>query len=477
MVFNSIVFLLFFPSVFVGNTLLARWPVVRKSFLLAASYFFYAQWDYRFLFLIWLSTLVDWFVGSALGREQRPHARKYWLWFSLGVNFGLLATFKYLGFFVDSANALLETIGLHGNLPSLRLILPVGISFYTFQTLSYTLDIYFRKAKPHHSALDFALFVGFFPQLVAGPIVRARDFLPQLAKNPLPKREDLSLGVYHVLSGLFKKVVIADLLGHDLAQPFYSQPDHFGFFGAMSGIYGFAFQLFGDFAGYSQMATGFALMLGFRLPENFRNPFMARNNLEIWRRWHITLLTWMRDYIYIPLGGSRGSKAQTNRNILLTNLFSGIWHGAGWNFLLWGLVDGITICLSRAYQQMRKTAGFLPTPQDPSWMIWSQRFLTFHIWLLAMPIFRTRNLEHLSQVGRSLTRLHPTSTAAAIPSRGLLLLALALAMTIISEYQGPRIRRFWLQLAPELQGMACASLLGLCGLLTTEGSPFIYFQF
>ncbi|MFK5956872.1 MAG: MBOAT family O-acyltransferase [Planctomycetota bacterium] len=453
-------------------------PVWRKIFLLLASYFFYAQWDYRFLFLIWVSTAIDWFVGAKIGAEERPKQRKWWLWLSLAVNFGLLGTFKYMGFFVESANALLEAIGMHGNIHTLKLILPVGISFYTFQTLSYSLDIYFRKIKPHDSALDFALFVGFFPQLVAGPIVRARDFLPQLKSNPMPTTDDLKMGIYHILSGLFKKVIIADVLGADLAQPYYSDPDGYGFFGAMAGIYGFAFQLFGDFAGYSQMAIGCALLLGFKLPKNFDNPFMARNNLEIWRRWHITLLTWMRDYIYIPLGGSRGGNKKTYRNIMITNLFSGVWHGAGVNFVIWGIVDGITICFSRVFQMGRKARGRVDSPDDAVWWIWWQRFVTFHVWLIAMPIFRTQSIDQLAAVGRSLIRLGPSGEVVGpVPIRGLILIVLALAMTIISEYYGSTIRRLWRRLTPELLGVAFLLILGLSGLLATEGSPFIYFQF
>ncbi|MDA1114789.1 MAG: MBOAT family protein [Planctomycetota bacterium] len=425
-----------------------------------------------------MSTAIDWIVGAKIGAEERPKQRKWWLWLSLAVNISLLGTFKYMGFFVDSANALLEAIGMNGNIHTLKLILPVGISFYTFQTLSYSLDIYYRKIKPHDSVLDFALFVGFFPQLVAGPIVRARDFLPQLKQNPMPTREDLSMGIYHILSGLFKKVIIADVIGADLAQPYYSDPDAYGFFGAMAGIYGFAFQLFGDFAGYSQMAIGCALLLGFRLPKNFDNPFMARNNLEIWRRWHITLLTWMRDYIYIPLGGSRGGENKTYRNIMITNIFSGVWHGAGLNFVIWGIVDGITICFSRMFQMGRKARNRVDSPDDPILWIWWQRFFTFHIWLIAMPIFRTQTLDQLAAVGQSLVRLGPASEIAGpVPIRGLVLIVLALAMTIISEYYGPAIRRFWRLLSPEVLGVACVGILGLCGLLATEGSPFIYFQF
>ncbi|MHC4823017.1 MAG: MBOAT family O-acyltransferase [Planctomycetota bacterium] len=464
--------------VFLGNFALARHGRVRKGFLLAASYYFYAQWDPRFLILIWISTAVDWFVGIGLGRSEDRRHRKILLGISLGVNLSLLGTFKYLDFFIESTAALIEALGMHADLHTLGLILPVGISFYTFQTLSYTIDIYLRKLKPHDSPLDFALFVSFFPQLVAGPIVRARNFLPQLAVLRLPNRDDLSFGVYSICSGLFKKVILADLIGASLAAPFYSNPDEYGMLGAIAGIYGFAFQLFGDFAGYSQIAIGCGALLGFRLPQNFDNPFMARNNLEIWRRWHITLLTWLRDYVYIPLGGSRGSNAQTYRNILITNFVSGVWHGAGINYVLWGLVNGLTICFSRFHQGLRKVAGKTTEPGDPLTTIWVQRFLTFHLWLLAMPIFRTQSLDQLGEVGKALIRWEaPVAERQWLPVLGAVLLAIAFLQTITSEYQGERIRNTWARLSPELQGGIFLIFLGLLGAFAPTASPFLYFQF
>jgi len=464
--------------VFLGNVVLVRRATARKTFLLVASYFFYAQWDPRFLFLIWISTAVDWFVGKGLGASNDRRKRKLLLWISLTVNLGLLGAFKYLDFFIESAAALLTAMGFHADLNTLGLILPVGISFYTFQTLSYTIDIYQRRIRPHDSPLDFALFVAFFPQLVAGPIVRARDFLPQLAKLSMPTREDLSLGVYSICSGLFKKVILADLIGATLAQPFYAHPGEYGTLGAIAGIYGFAFQLFGDFAGYSQIAIGCARLLGFRLPQNFDNPFMARNNLEIWRRWHITLLTWLRDYVYIPLGGSRAGDARTYRNIMITNLVSGVWHGAGINYLLWGAIDGITICISRLYQGLRRASGKRDLNDDSLLKIWWQRFLTFHVWLLAMPVFRTDSLDQLAEVGHALVRWQaPLATHQWLPFLGGLLLVVAFAQTVVSEYHGPQLRARWAKMPPELQGGLFLVFLGLLGAFAPGTTPFLYFQF
>lgn len=478
MAFNSVLFLLFFPLVFLGNVVLSRHAVGRKCFLLAASYFFYAQWDPRFLGLIWISTAVDWFVGKRMSASQDQRKRKWLLWTSLTINLGLLGTFKYFDFFIDSAVALLGAIGFEADVHTLGLILPVGISFYTFQTLSYTIDIYQRRIKAHDSPLDFALFVAFFPQLVAGPIVRARDFLPQLAKLNTPTREDLSLGMYSICSGLLKKVILADLIGATLAQPFYNNPEQYGTVGAIAGIYGFAFQLFGDFAGYSQIAIGCAQLLGFRLPQNFDNPFMARNNLEIWRRWHITLLTWFRDYIYIPLGGSRQGEFKTYRNIMIVNIVSGVWHGAGINYLLWGAVDGITISCSRFYQRIRGRKGKQDLPNDFIGKIWWQRFVTFHVWLLAMPIFRTNSLEHLAEVGRAVVRWEaPIPNHQWLPVLGSMLLVAAFLQTLVSEYQGQRLRARWATFPPELQGGLFLIFLGLLGAFAPSTTPFLYFQF
>ncbi|MHC4381095.1 MAG: MBOAT family O-acyltransferase, partial [Planctomycetota bacterium] len=376
MLFNSITFLLFFPTVFLVDLVLQRKAWMRKGFLLGASYLFYAGWDWRFLGLIWASTIIDWFVGNALQKQEVDLKRRLLLTISLVGNLGMLCTFKYLDFFIESTNMMLEGIGFSGHIEVLRLLLPVGISFYTFQTLSYTIDIYRRQLKPARSFLDFALFVAFFPQLVAGPIVRASHFIPQLYKNPRASRADVSKGLYEIAVGLFKKVVIADILGNHLASPFYDNPEQFGFWGAMLGIYGFSFQVYGDFAGYSGIAIGCARILGFELPVNFRWPFMARNIVELWSKWHISLSTWLRDYLFIPLGGSRGGRWFIYRNIIITNLLAGLWHGAGWNYVIWGGYNGLTICWGHHQNAKRKASGI--GQSNVWWHQVMQRLLTYH---------------------------------------------------------------------------------------------------
>lgn len=476
MLFNSITFLLFFPTVFLVDLALQRRASWRKVFLLGSSYLFYAGWDWRFLGLIWTSTAVDWFVGNALQREDREGRRRLLLTTSLVVNLGMLATFKYLDFFIESTRTLIETIGFEPNIEILKLMLPVGISFYTFQTLSYTIDIYRRKLEPARTFLDFALFVAFFPQLVAGPIVRAADFIPQLYKNPRATRQDISLGLYEIAVGLFKKVVIADIIGNELATPFYNDPGSYGTWGALLGIYGFCFQVYGDFAGYSGIAIGCARILGFELPTNFRWPFMSRNNIELWSRWHISLSSWLRDYLYIPLGGSRGGRWFTYRNVLITNLLAGLWHGAGWNFVLWGGINGLMISGAHARSTKRKALGI--GQPDRWWQQTRQILITFHCFSLSLLVFRTYSWEHFSGVVAAIFRgANPLESPPEIPGRAVAALLLAVFLHIIGERAHPPLQRAWHRVGPEVQGAFLILLFGLFSHLATERTPFFYFQF
>lgn len=476
MLFNSITFLLFFPTVFLVDLALQRKASWRKLFLLVASYLFYANWDWRFLGLIWASTCIDWFVGNAMAAETQQKRRKWLLTISLVANLGMLATFKYLGFFLESTNNLLESLGFDAHIEVLRLMLPVGISFYTFQTLSYTIDIYRKQLEPARTFLDFALFVAFFPQLVAGPIVRAATFIPQLYENRRSTRRDVSLGLYEIAIGLFKKVVIADIIGNQLATPFYNNPEQFGTWGALLGIYGFCFQVYGDFAGYSQIAIGCARILGFNLPQNFRWPFMARNNIDLWARWHISLSSWLRDYLYIPLGGSRGGKWMIYRNILITNLLAGLWHGAGWNFVFWGGINGMMISGAHARNSKRKKLGI--GQPNAWWQVARQRFITFHCFALSLLVFRTYSWDHFTGVLSAMARtegLEPMDSP--IPGRAVAALILAIFLHMIAERVHPPLQRAWHRVGPEIQGAFLILLFGLFSHLATERTPFFYFQF
>ncbi|MDA1306433.1 MAG: MBOAT family protein, partial [Acidobacteria bacterium] len=313
--------------------------------LLVASYVFYGAWDYRFLSLLGISTIIDYVVALRMADAAGRH-RKAWLIVSLVTNLGLLGFFKYFNFFVDSGNALLIALGVDPMPMRLHIVLPVGISFYTFQTLSYTIDVYRGKLDPTRSLRDFALFVAYFPQLVAGPIERATHLLPQVLN---PRRLSMPLlhqGLWLISWGLFKKMVIANNLAIVVDRTFAAGS---GATGAeyLIAIYAFAFQIYCDFSGYSDIARGLAALMGIDLMVNFNNPYAATNPREFWRRWHISLSTWLRDYLYVPLGGNRGALWQTYRALMLTMLLGGIWHGAQWTFVVWGLYHGVWLAVHR----------------------------------------------------------------------------------------------------------------------------------
>ena len=356
MLFNSLEFLLFLPIVFTLYWLVNRLTAAKGGLatqnllLLIASYVFYGWWDWRFLSLIAFSTVVDWFVGLRIHHANQhdhpndPNHRskhgKRWLWASLVVNLGLLGYFKYANFFIDSWVNAWASLGIPMHVQSLQLILPVGISFYTFQTLSYSIDIYRRQLKPTTSLLNFAAFVSFFPQLVAGPIERASALLPQIERRRTFDYDLAVSGLRLILWGMFKKVVVADTCAFYVDDIFANHQDHSGPTLALGGIY-FAFQIYGDFSGYSDIAIGTARLFGIRLMTNFQMPYFSRDIAEFWRRWHISLSTWFRDYLYIPLGGSRNGKWNSVRNTFLIFLISGFWHGANWTFVLWGFIHAL----------------------------------------------------------------------------------------------------------------------------------------
>lgn len=362
MVFNSSVFAAFFLAFYVAYLLLLRRRRLQNVLILAGSYFFYGWWDWRFLSLIVVSTLIDFMCGRLLDRRTpddapngprsyrySPRARRALLWTSVLANLGILGFFKYCDFFAAGLSDLLQTIGMPLDIRLLNVILPVGISFYTFQTLSYTIDVYRGRLPATPSLLDFACFVAFFPQLVAGPIVRAAELLPQMARPRHLDRERVYEGAYLLLWGLFKKVVIADNLGARLVDPVFDGAIADPLGGTvLVAIYAFAIQIYCDFSGYSDMARGLAKLMGFDFQLNFNLPYFAANPSEFWRRWHISLSNWLRDYLYIPLGGNRRGPRRTYINLLLTMVLGGLWHGAAWTFVLWGIYQGALLGVHRA---------------------------------------------------------------------------------------------------------------------------------
>jgi alginate O-acetyltransferase complex protein AlgI len=393
MLFTQHEFPLFFAVVLVAAWL-SRSRVPRNSLLLAASYYFYAYWDYRFCGLLLLSTVVDFVVARQMDRTDNRRARRMLLVTSLSVNLGVLGFFKYFNFFIDSARPLLESIGLSGE--TLSIILPVGISFYTFQTLSYTIDVYRRVLKPVDHFLDFALFVAFFPQLVAGPIVRARELLPQLAGVPVWSRRRCYGGAQQMLRGVIKKVLLADRLG-DAVDIVFAGPELYSGITIWIAVLAYAGQIYYDFSGYSDIAIGAAKMLGYRFPVNFRHPYLATSMSRFWRRWHMTLSRWLRDYLYVSIGGNRMGAWFTYRNLMITMTLGGLWHGAAWTFVLWGVWHGVMLSIERSLKDL-----YVMRPAKI--VCWAT---TFAVVLVGWVLFRSRDLETAAMMLARMATLAP----------------------------------------------------------------------
>jgi alginate O-acetyltransferase complex protein AlgI len=463
MLFTELRFLVFFALVFALYWAL-RGNTVRKLFLLAASYLFYAGWDWRFLGLILASTLIDYSAGLALGRAALSAAkRRAWLIASLIANLGILGLFKYYDFFVSSAVELTAWLGLPLSARTLSLTLPVGISFYTFQTLSYTLDVYRNKLAPVSSFLDFALFVAFFPQLVAGPIVRASTFLPQLGESRLFRdvlvRQQLTL----FLVGYFKKACVADNLAVAV-DPVFAAPAGWSASALWIAMLLYGIQIYCDFSGYSDMAIAVAGLLGYQLPLNFNFPYLATTVTEFWRRWHISLSTWFRDYLYLPLGGNRGSAARTYLNLATVFVLCGLWHGASWNFVVWGVIHGALLVGERV-TGWRNRVGL----ELPGWA------LTQLCAMLAWIPFRTADLATAGAYWAGLVGSARAPVDHFPEELGWLLLAL-LGLHLATRF-GKLTDRF-AALSPALFAPAFGVVVALVlPFAAADYQPFIYFQF
>lgn len=395
MLFNSIEFLIFLPTVFILYWFIFNNRLSTQNILiLVSSYLFYGWWDFRFLSLILLSTIVDYIVGYNIPKQSSKKLQKLLLYLSVLTNLGILGFFKYYNFFVDSWVDLFNSIGYEiKSLWTLNIILPVGISFYTFQTMSYTIDIYKKKLEPTKDFISFASFVAFFPQLVAGPIERASNLLPQILKKREFQYEQGVQGLKLILWGMFKKIVIADQLA-PIVDEIFSNYNDLGGGMLFLGAFYFAFQIYCDFSGYSDIAIGTSKLFGFEIMSNFRFPYFSRNIGEFWRRWHISLSTWFRDYLYIPLGGSKEGKWRSLRNILIIFIVSGLWHGANWTFIFWGLFHSILFIPSFIFKTNRKHIGstigensFLPSSKE-----FFQVVKTFSLVTIGWVFFRSETL-------------------------------------------------------------------------------------
>ncbi|MDA3817094.1 MAG: MBOAT family protein [Prolixibacteraceae bacterium] len=395
MLFNSIDFAIFLPIVFFLYWFVANKNLKLQNYLIVvASYTFYGWWDWRFLSLILFSTLVDYSVGRRLLNEENISKRKILLWVSILVNLGFLGFFKYYNFFLDNFVSAFSFFGTPINAQGLNIILPVGISFYTFQTLSYTIDVYKRKLEPTKDFIAFSAFVSFFPQLVAGPIERATNLLPQFYKKRTFEYNKAVDGLRQILWGLFKKIVIADNSARIANEIFNNSADYSGSTLVIGALF-FTFQIYGDFSGYSDIAIGTSRLFGFNLKQNFAFPYFSRDIAEFWRRWHISLSTWFRDYLYIPLGGSRGGTWMKVRNTFAIFIVSGFWHGANWTFIVWGALNALyflpLLLLNKNRQNTNTVAQgkYLPTLKE-----FYQMGITFSLTVLAWVFFRAENIGH-----------------------------------------------------------------------------------
>jgi alginate O-acetyltransferase complex protein AlgI len=359
MVFNSLTFAFFFAIVLLLHSLPFSWRV-KKINLLVASYLFYAAWNPPFIILLWISTVVDWWAANRIAQASNQWRRRAWMLTSVIANLGMLGWFKYGEFLLANFQALAATVGIDYQPPAFDIVLPVGISFYTFATMSYTLDVYLRRAEPTPRVLDFALFVTFFPHLVAGPIMRPTELVPQFEQPRRASMDQLRFGLALMTLGLFQKVVLADGFLAAPAEQVYDNAMAPGALDAWFGTLAFSGQIFCDFAGYSTTAIGAAMCLGFAMPDNFRFPYAAVGFSDFWRRWHITLSSWLRDYLYIPLGGNRKGEARTYASLMTTMLLGGLWHGASWTFVVWGGLHGLYLAAERWLRT--RFNGYVPGP-------------------------------------------------------------------------------------------------------------------
>lgn len=470
MLFNSLQFAIFFPVV-----LAVYWALrfrAQNVLLLIASYVFYAAWDLRFLGLLMFQTLVDFVAGRAIGHSENEAYRKKILITAIAINLSILGVFKYYEFFVSSAVEFLSWLGLEPNPPLLEVLLPVGISFYTFQSITYSFDIYRRRIAPTNSLVNYSVFVAYFPHMVAGPIQRADHLLPQIERPRVrPSAEMIRSGLFLILLGLFKKVAVADAVAQ-VANRMFAASDSAGSFALLLGVAAFSLQIYGDFAGYSDIARGVSRLFGIELTRNFEQPYLSRNITEFWRTWHISLSTWLHDYLYIPLGGNKGGRLTTYRNLVITMLLGGLWHGAAWTFVIWGGLHG---CLLAAH---RAVGGYAPRDklERLQWRHLPRVIITFALVSLLWIFFRA---DTLTQAGEYLRGL-ASARSGGISVDDVIIVAWAAIFIILFDIAQRFSGKHEPVLAwhPALRGATCAALF-LSVLMWSGGAaqPFIYFQF
>ena len=472
MLFNSLNFLVFYIVVFAIFWFIRRSTSYRILFLLGSSLFFYMSWNWKYLGLIAFTTMLNYYTGIGIDRSNSLRIKKLCLIASLVGSLSVLCIFKYYNFFLNNLVEALSVIGVSAKIHTLEVLLPVGISFYTFQCLSYTIDIYRKEIKPTQNFRIFFLYISFFPQLVAGPIVRAKDFLPQLVKPVTYDDQRTLSGLWLIFVGLFKKIVIADVLATTFVDKVFASPELYSGPEILIAIYGYAMQIYCDFSGYSDIAIGIARTLGYDLKLNFNSPYLARDIRDFWRRWHISLSTWLRDYLYISLGGSRGGGNKTSRNVMITMLLGGLWHGAAWNFVIWGAYHGILVVITG---WIKKTFGDSSTKQKSLLNNFVQIFITFNLVCFGWVMFRSPDVETFMAVMRNLI----IWTDLQIEVGWFFMIAFILGFV---THFTPReikslIERKYLEIPAVYQGCAYSIALIIFTAFSTQAVPFIYFQF
>ena len=478
MFFNSLDFVIFLPIVFILYWFFTNRNLkLQNALIVAASYVFYGWWDWRFLSLIIFSTLVDFFLGLQLSKQEVPKKRKLLLGISLFINLGLLGFFKYFNFFIDSFVGAFSFFGLEWSGTSLNIILPVGISFYTFQTLSYTIDVYRNQLKPTKDIVAFAAFVSFFPQLVAGPIERATNLLPQFYKKREFDYTNAVDGLRQILWGLFKKVVIADNCAVYANMIFNDSVDYSGSTLLLGAIF-FTFQIYGDFSGYSDIAIGTSRLFGFNLMQNFAFPYFSRDIAEFWRRWHISLSTWFRDYLYIPIGGSRGGTLMKIRNTFIIFIVSGFWHGANWTFIVWGALNAIYFLPLLLSNRNRNNMSIIAEGRMlPSIKELIAVFSTFFLTVLAWIFFRSSDVSQAFSILNEIFSLSLFSLPMLLPKSVFALLFFFLVLEWIGRRGQYGLERFGLKWKPIFRHGMYYCLIVLILWFGGSEQEFIYFQF
>lgn len=470
LLFNSAIFLGFFLVFYIIYILSRKTHYFRITYVVLFSLFFYYKSSGIYFGLLIFSSVVDYVLSRLIYEEAKQGYRKFYMILSLLINLGMLAYFKYTNFFIDNYNTLFS-----GNMKFEDIILPVGISFYTFQTLSYTIDVYRRELEPTKSFMDFLFFVSFFPQLVAGPIVRASDFIPQIYEKLKLTKEDFNRALFLIIGGLLKKAVISDYISSNFVDRVFDAPNSYTAFENLMASYGYAIQIYCDFSGYSDIAIGLALLMGFWLPDNFRTPYQSSSITEFWRRWHISLSSWLRDYLYISLGGNRKGKIRTYFNLFMTMLLGGLWHGASWKFVVWGVLHGLALVVEKFFGQ------FIKLPKNV-FVRTIQVVLTFHFVVFCWLFFRAKDFATAFQIAENITKLTFDLNQWQAIILGYKNIFLLIAIGVVWHFIPVKTLAGMQKTFSTLPLIAKAVLLGLIywvvyATASADTQPFIYFQF